>query len=272
MFAPLSRVKIFADWPVNYDRITVYSNRAPEASRYRGGPPPNTLRRERMKITYTAVLALFSLMLAASGCATKPEATETAAEIDPAKLQMYAPLPEQVVSDANPMTEAKITLGRMLFYEPRLSKSQEISCNSCHQLDNYGVDGETTSDGHKGQKGNRNSPTVYNAAGHFVQFWDGRAADVEEQAKGPILNPVEMAMASEKQTVEVLKSMPEYVQAFQAAFPGERDPITYENVAKAIGAFERRLVTYSPWDRYLRGDQNALTAEGRRPTPSGGNE
>ena len=82
------------------------------------------------------------------------------------------------------MTDAKETLGRMLYYEPRLSKGQDISCNSCHMLDKYGVDLQPTSDGHKGKRGDRNSPTVYNAAGHFVQFWDGRAADVEEQAKG----------------------------------------------------------------------------------------
>ena len=149
----------------------------------------------------------------------------------------------------------------MLYYEPRLSKSQEISCNSCHLLDQYGVDGQPTSDGHKGQAGDRNSPTVYNAAGHFVQFWDGRAADVEEQAKGPVMNPVEMAMPSEKQVIAVLKSMPEYVDAFKKAFPGEKDPISYENMAKAIGAFERKLITPSRWDKFLRGDSQALTNE-----------
>ena len=94
-------------------------------------------------------------------------------------------------------TDEQIALGRMLYYEARLSMTQTISCNSCHDLTNYGVDGEPTSEGHKGQRGDRNSPTVYNAAGHFVQFWDGRAVDVEEQAKGPVLNPVEMALPSE---------------------------------------------------------------------------
>jgi cytochrome c peroxidase len=151
----------------------------------------------------------------------------------------------------------------MLYYEPRLSKSQRISCNSCHDLAKYGVDGERTSDGHKGQKGERNSPTVYNAAAHFAQFWDGRAADVEAQAKGPVLNPVEMAMPSESRVVAVLSSMPEYLQAFQRAFPGEKQPITYDNMATAIGAFERKLMTPSRWDALLQGDQDALTAEER---------
>ncbi|APR82491.1 Cytochrome c551 peroxidase [Minicystis rosea] len=115
--------------------------------------------------------------------------------------------------------------------------------------------------GHKGQLGARNSPTVYNAAGHFVQFWDGRAATVEEQAKGPLTNPVEMAMLSDKHVLEVLKSIPQYVDAFKKAFPDDKDPITYDNVGKAIGAFERKLVTPSRWDKFLKGDKSALTSD-----------
>jgi cytochrome c peroxidase len=198
----------------------------------------------------------------AVGCGKAPQSPAVpAVNIDPAQLAFFQPLPEVVGSDKNPVTDAKVELGRMLYYEPRLSKSQDISCNSCHLLDKYGVDGQPTSDGHKGQKGDRNAPTVYNAAGHFVQFWDGRAPDVEEQAKGPIMNPVEMAMPSQRQVLAVLKSMPEYVSAFKTAFPGEKDPFTYENLAKAIGAFERKLVTPSRWDKFLRGDSGALTAE-----------
>ena len=194
-----------------------------------------------------------------SACGEKaPPPTETVT-VDPAQLELFEPLPEVIPSEDNPLTEEKIALGRMLYYETRLSKSQELACNSCHKLDSYGVDNEPTSDGFRGQRGDRNSPTVYNAAGHFVQFWDGRAPDVEEQAKGPVLNPVEMAMPSEKQVVAVLKSMPEYVEAFKKAFPGEKNPVTYDNVAKAIGAFERKLVTPSRWDKFLKGDQAALT-------------
>jgi cytochrome c peroxidase len=207
------------------------------------------------------VLACIAIFICA-GCSKQPQTSSVAAvTIDPVKLQMFQPLPESVPSSANPSTEEKISLGRMLYYEPRLSKSQEISCNTCHLLDKYGSDGQATSDGHKGMKGDRNSPTVYNAAGHFVQFWDGRAADVEEQAKGPIMNPVEMAMPSQKQVLAVLKSMPEYVDLFKKAFPGEKDPINYENMAKAIGAFERKLITPSRWDKFLRGDSQALTNE-----------
>jgi cytochrome c peroxidase len=183
-----------------------------------------------------------------------------AADVNTAALKMFAPLPAVMDSPRNPITQAKIDLGRMLYYEPRLSKSQTVSCNTCHQLDKYGTDNEPVSTGHKGLKGNRNAPTVYNAAGHFVQFWDGRAPDVEEQAKGPVMNPVEMAMPSNKTVIEVLKSMPEYPAAFKKAFPDQADPVTFDNMALAIGAFERKLVTPSRWDKFLKGDQNALTS------------
>src|SRR5690606_36512346 len=115
------------------------------------------------------------------------------------------------------------------------------------------------SPGHKGALGGRNSPTVYNAAVHAMQFWDGRAADVEEQATGPILNPGEMAMPDEARVVATLESMPEYVEAFEKAFPGQKPAITLKNVGIAIGAFELKLVTPSRWDAFLKGDETALT-------------
>ena len=207
-----------------------------------------------------SVLVILAICIC-SGCTKSEPVPGAAVTVDPAKLQLFEPLPEVMAATSNPVTDEKVALGRMLYFETRLSRSQQISCNSCHMLNSYGVDGQSTSDGHKGQKGDRNSPTVYNAAGHFVQFWDGRAADVEAQAKGPVLNPVEMAMDSEEGVLAVLKSMPEYVDAFKKAFPQDKDPVTYDNVAKAIGAFERKLVTPSRWDKFLRGDQAALTNE-----------
>jgi len=192
--------------------------------------------------------------LAAAGAPTAEELQKKAAEI-------FQPLPKEMASAGNPVTDEKITLGRMLYYDPRLSKSQTVSCNSCHLLDKAGVDNQPTSEGHRKQHGDRNAPTVYNAALHIAQFWDGRAKDVEEQAKGPVLNPVEMAMPSEDATVAVLRSIPGYAPLFAAAFPGEKDPITYDNMARAIGAFERRLVTPSAFDRFLEGDVKALTPQ-----------
>jgi len=200
--------------------------------------------------------ALAVLSLGAAGCGTQAPPA-----VDAAKLKMFAPLPDVVPGKSGAPAEEQVALGRMLYYDARLSKGQDVSCNTCHDLAKYGVDGEPTSEGHKKQHGNRNSPTVYNAAAHFVQFWDGRAADVEAQAKGPMMNPVEMAMPSDKAVVAVLKSMPDYVAAFKRAFPGEKDPVTLDNAANAIGAFERKLVTPSRWDKFLKGDETALTPE-----------
>jgi cytochrome c peroxidase len=154
----------------------------------------------------------------------------------------------------------------MLYYETRLSKNHDTSCNSCHDLENFGVDirevggkRTKTSEGHKKAFGARNSPTVYNAAFHLAQFWDGRAADVEEQAKGPILNPVEMAMADHGAVMTTVASIPGYVEMFKAAFPGEAAPVTIDNLGKAIGAFERGLVTPGPFDKFLQGDTSVLS-------------
>jgi len=219
------------------------------------------MRRSRLALLSVSAL-LVVLWAACSQPAAPPRGPEQkpAPTVDKSQLEIFAPLPAAVAGQTQ-ATEEQIALGRMLYYEPRLSKSQTISCNTCHDLAKYGVDGEPTSDGHKGQKGDRNSPTVYNAAAHFAQFWDGRAPDVEEQAKGPVLNPVEMAMPGEKKVVAVLESMPEYVDLFQKAFPADKKPITYDNMAKAIGAFERRLMTPSRWDALLAGDEKALSAE-----------
>ncbi len=174
---------------------------------------------------------------------------------------MFQPLPEVAVSAENPLSPAKIALGKSLYSDKRLSLGNDISCNSCHRLDNFGVDNEPTSPGHKGQRGDRNSPSSFNAALHSVQFWDGRAPSVEKQALGPILNPKEMAMPSEAEVVKRLRSDPATVAAFKAAFPAQADPITYDNVGNAIGAFERTLLTPSRFDRYLTGDDSALTAK-----------
>ena len=176
-------------------------------------------------------------------------------------LMMFKPLPTEAPSTDNELSEAKINLGRMLYYETRISKGGKMSCNSCHQLDKYGQDNLPFSPGHEGKLGGRSSPSTYNAALHIAQFWDGRAPTVEEQAKGPVLNPVEMGMPSADFVVDVLKSIPGYVEAFKAAFPGEAEPINYNNFGKAVGAFERKLVTPSRWDEFLKGKKDALTAE-----------
>jgi cytochrome c peroxidase len=202
---------------------------------------------------------LAALRDSAVGTARAAEQTPERTGINPRLLRRFEPLRDRVESKEHPLSEPKIELGRMLYFEKRLSKNQDLSCNSCHTLDKFGVDGKPTSSGHRGQLGGRNSPTVYNAAGFFAQFWDGRAGTVEEQATGPILNPIEMALPSANHAVKILKSMPEYVTAFGRAFPDDEDPVTFPNVGEAIGAFERKLTTPSRWDDYLRGNETALT-------------
>lgn len=193
----------------------------------------------------------------------EPPDPKSAMKPDPGHLALFKPLPPVMDDPGAHLSPERIALGRMLFFDARLSKNHELSCNSCHRLDNWGVDGEQTSPGHLGQRGTRNSPSVYNAAMHVAQFWDGRAKTVEEQALGPILNPVEMAMPDAERVVATLQSIPGYVDAFAAAFPS--DPaITFEKVGIAIGAFERKLLTPGRFDRYLAGDGAALTLAERQ--------
>ena len=184
-----------------------------------------------------------------------------------AALEHFAALPAEGPKKGKP-TAALVDLGRQLYFDKRLSKNHDLACATCHDLAGYGVDvreegGQriATSLGHKGQKGDRNAPTVYNAVFNVAQFWDGRAADLEAQAKGPVLNPVEMAMPDEASVVTVLESIPGYVQEFGKAFPGSPDPVTYDNMALAIGAFERDLLTPAPVDAFLGGDLSALSDE-----------
>jgi len=161
----------------------------------------------------------------------------------------------------NALTREKIVLGTMLFFDPRLSASGVISCNTCHNLGTGGDDNLPTSVGHGWQKGPRNAPTVLNAVYNKAQFWDGRAEDLKAQAKGPVQAGVEMANLPTA-VVETLKSMPEYVERFGRAFPGEADPVTFDNMARAIEAFEATLVTPgSPFDAWIEGNDNALTAD-----------
>ena len=160
----------------------------------------------------------------------------------------------------NPATPAKVELGKMLYFEPRLSASHAISCASCHNIGLGGADAEPTSIGHRWQRGGRNSPTVLNSVFNKAQFWDGRAKDLEQQAGGPIANPVEMA-SPKAHVVEQLKGIPGYGPLFAKAFPAEHDPITIGNAQKAIAVFEATLITpNAPFDHYLKGDEKALSS------------
>ena len=158
----------------------------------------------------------------------------------------------------------KVILGKYLFFDTQLSGQGNISCNSCHNLNTYGVDNERFSPGDApGTIGGRNSPTVFHAALHKMQFWDGRAADVEEQAGGPILNPLEHNIKNEKQLVDRLKEIELYQDLFTIAY-GNKNPISFKNMTNAIGAFERTLMPESKFDKYLEGDDSALSIQEKK--------
>jgi cytochrome c peroxidase len=182
-------------------------------------------------------------------------------EIGQRVRSMFQPLPDTAVNPNNTITAQKVRLGKVLYFDVRLSNKQTQDCNTCHNLSTFGVDNKPKSPGDEGKDGDRNSPTVLNAALHVVQFWDGRAKDVEEQAGGPILNPKEMNIPSEAFLIKRLKGIDLYRQLFKAAFPEDKDPITYANLKNAIGAFERTLITPSKFDEYLNGSAGALTLD-----------
>jgi cytochrome c peroxidase len=161
----------------------------------------------------------------------------------------------------NPTTAAKIALGKMLYFDPRFSSTGTVSCFTCHNVMEGGDDHRPTSIGVHGQKGGRNAPTVWNSAFLSVQFWDGRAATLEDQAKGPPVNPVEMGMENLRAVIDRIKRIPGYKPYFEEAF-GAGDVVTMDNAARAIAAYERTLITpNSAYDRYVKGEKSALTAQ-----------
>ncbi len=181
--------------------------------------------------------------------------TASAFEVLPA----VAPAPAD-----NPTTPDKVELGKQLYFDQRLSVNGTVSCNSCHSVMANGTDNRPVSVGVFDKRGGRSAPTVWNAAFLSTQFWDGRAASLEDQAKGPILAGVEMGMPSEAAVVARLKQIPGYVTQFKAVFGG-KDSLTYDNIARAIAAFERTLITpNSAVDRHLKGDKSVLSASAKR--------
>ena len=212
-----------------------------------------------------ALLLFAAIVLISCGGGQQAGNTEQVADDEFTGLQakstaFFGQLPSSAPNEANPSSEAKILLGYTLYFDNRLSKEGNISCNSCHDLATYGVDNLPTSPGDDGTLGDRNSPTVLNAALHISQFWDGREPDVEAQAGGPVLNPVEMAMPDEAYVMNRLKNIEGYKELFANAYPGEEDPYSYQNLKNAIGVFERELITPSKFDKYQSGDVAALSS------------
>lgn len=174
-------------------------------------------------------------------------------------------LPEQAPAPTdNPTTPEKVELGRMLYLDPRFSITGTVSCNSCHNVMLGGEDNRDFSMGVHGQTGGRSAPTVWNSAFNTVQFWDGRAATLEDQAKGPVTNPIEMGMSEVEEAMDRVRDIPGYRPYFDAAFGGD-DPMTVDNAARAVAAYERTLITpNSAYDRYVKGDKEALSDQQAR--------
>jgi len=207
---------------------------------------------------------LLGILIAVGACGgdrTSDRTAQRSAQRPEGVSPLFTMLPDTAPNPAdNPRTAARVELGHMLFFEPKLSRSSTISCNTCHVVGAAGIDSRDIAIGEGARSGTRNSPTVFNAAFLDAQFWDGRAPTLEEQAKGPIQEHVEMDLTPEE-AVQRLRDTG-YEPYFARAFPGEADPLNFENIAHAIAAFERTLLTPgSAFDRYLGGDTTALTTQ-----------
>lgn len=226
-------------------------------------------------VAFALVLGLFGIAFLQGGATEPPPAApptdasdttspttapETSDDLLVRAQAVFRPLPtEPPVLEGNPYSPEKELLGRMLWFDPRLSSSWFISCNSCHNLGTAGVDLQPRSIGHAWQRGGRNSPTVLNAVFNLAQFWDGRAEDLAAQATGPIQDALEMNNTPER-VINTLMSMPRYVELFEAAFPDAEEAVTFENMALAIEVFESTLLTPGArFDRFLEGDTAALS-------------
>lgn len=204
-----------------------------------------------MRCFAITAIVLTSSLLAATGAAAASGPWQALPDVAPAPA-------------SNPTTAARVELGKMLYFDPRLSSSGNVSCFSCHNVMEGGDDHRPTSIGVHGHVGGRNAPTVWNAAFLSTQFWDGRAATLEDQAKGPPANPIEMGMANLDAVISRVRNIPGYKVHFEKAF-GTGDVVTMDNAAKAIAAYERTLITpNNAYDKYARGDAKALTEQQAR--------
>ena len=172
--------------------------------------------------------------------------------------QIFGPLPQVILSEKNPVTPEKVKLGKMLFYETRISVDGTVSCSRCHPIGLYAADGLRKSIGNNCKLNPRNAPTVFNAAGQISEHWIGNRINVEDQAKQSVIGPPSFGMPSYEAVEKRLKEIKGYGELFKAAFPLDNHPVTVDNFAKAVGAFERTLVTPSPLDAFLKGKMAAL--------------
>jgi cytochrome c peroxidase len=217
----------------------------------------------RVRLLLAAVFALFACLGLAreAGLSSPLPGGENSLKAE-VPLGLPADTWDYYIPKSNPLTKAKVELGRKLFFDPRLSADEKVSCASCHDPKLAFTDGKTVAEGIGGQRGARNSPTILNAIYNPAQFWDGRVDTLEEQAILPLINPLEMGNPSPETVIARLRQVPEYRESFQAIFG---TPVTIKGLAQAIAAYERTLVSGdSPFDRFIAGDQTAISDAARR--------
>jgi cytochrome c peroxidase len=177
---------------------------------------------------------------------------------------LFGPLPASMPSPDNPITPEKVKLGRALFWETRISVDGTVSCAKCHPLGLYAADGLKKAIGNTCKENPRNTPTLFNAASQISEHWIGNRTSVEDQAKQALVGPPSFGMPNYESVEKILKEMKGYVAMFKEAFPSDKDPVTADNFAKAVGAFERTLMTPAPFDDFLQGNAAAMTEQQKR--------
>jgi cytochrome c peroxidase len=204
------------------------------------------------------MLLIFLLVIPVAAFAADDEALIKKAS------QILGPLPASMQSEQNPITPEKVKLGKMLFYEQRISVDGTVSCSKCHPIALYAADGLRKSVGHICKENPRHDPTVFNAASQISEHWIGNRTSVEDQAKQAVIGPPAFGMPSYESVEKVLRAYKEYGTIFKAAFPSDKEPVTVDNLAKAIGAFERTLLTPAPFDAFLKGTKDAMTEQQKK--------
>ena len=208
---------------------------------------------------FLLVMIVFSVLSATILLAADPDV-----DLISRAAAIFGPLPTSMPSPDNPITPEKVKLGRVLFWEPRISVDRTVSCAKCHPVGLYTVDGLRKALGNHCKENPRNAPTLFNAAAQISQHWIGNRSSVEDQAKQALIGPPSFGMPNYASVEKILRGMNGYVAMFKDAFPGEKEPVTVDNFAKAVGAFERTLVTPAPFDDFVRGNAKALSDQQKR--------
>ena len=209
-------------------------------------------------------MVIFSAVLLIVFSAAEFFASDADRELMSRAKAVFGPLPASMPSPDNPITPAKVKLGNMLFWEPRISVDGVVSCAKCHPMGLYAADGLKKAIGNHCKENPRNSPTILNAASQISEHWIGNRTSVEDQAKQALIGPPSFGMPDYASVEKALKGIKGYTALFRDAFPADKDPVTVDNFAKAVGAFERTLITPAPFDDFMNNNAAALTGVQKR--------